>query len=82
MLTMSSGKMLNVRLPEDLNQTLESLVGATGRTKSFLATEALRRYLEVEAWQLKDIQEGIQEADSGEFAPTEEVDSFFAKHGC
>lgn len=82
MLTMSSGKMLNVRLPEDLNQTLESLVSATGRTKSFLATEALRRYLESEAWQLKDIQEGIQDADRGEFAPTEEVDTFFAQYGC
>ena len=73
-------KPLNVRLPIELATQLESLAKATDRTKSFLAVEALRDYLEVQAWQIAEIKEGIAEADRGEFATDEEVQAIFAKY--
>ena len=75
-------KSLNVRLPFELASQLEALTKATGRTKSFLTVEALRDYLQVQAWQVEDIKAGLAEADKGEFATEEEVTNFFAKYGC
>jgi RHH-type transcriptional regulator, rel operon repressor / antitoxin RelB len=80
--TMQSGKMLTVRLPAELHLKLENLTKVTGRNKSFLTVEALTDYVEAESWQIQDIQEGLLEADKGEFATKNEVDSFFAKYGC
>jgi RHH-type transcriptional regulator, rel operon repressor / antitoxin RelB len=74
-------KPLNVRLPIEVASQLERLTKATGRTKSFLTVEALRDYLEVQEWQIKDVQEAISEADRGEFAPEDEVKAIFAKYG-
>ena len=75
-------KPLNVRLPSDLAFQLEALTKATGRTKSFLTVEALRGYIEAESWQVKDIKDGLAEADRGEFASDKDVTRFFGKYGC
>lgn len=74
-------KTLNVRIPSDLASKLDSLTKATGRTKSALTLEALREYIETQAWQIADIKRAIGEADRGEFASEEDVKAFFAKHG-
>jgi RHH-type transcriptional regulator, rel operon repressor / antitoxin RelB len=79
---MLAEKMLNVRLPQELAAQLDTLTKSTGRTKSALTVEALRGYLEAENWQIADIQAGVEEANRGEFASTEEVKAFFAKHDC
>ena len=80
--TMPAEKMLTVRLPAELHGKLEQLTKVTGRTKSFLAVQALTGYVETEAWQIQDVEAGLAEADRGEFASAEEVVSFFAKHDC
>ncbi len=38
--------MVTVRLPQELEKELNTLVAETGRTKSFYLTEALKYYLE------------------------------------
>lgn len=74
-------KPMTVRLPADLAGQIEKLMEATGRNKSTITVAALRNYVEAEAWQINDIEEGIAEANRGEFASTDEVNSFFAKYG-
>ena len=76
-----TAKTINVRLPEALYNQLEELAKATARTKSFLAIDALTNYLQSESWQIRDIREGIQEADAGEFATDLQVEAVFAKYG-
>ena len=61
---------------------IDALTKATGRTKSFLAVEALREYLQVQAWQVQDIKDALAEANRGELATENEVATFFAKYGC
>lgn len=56
---------LSVRVPRQTRDLLESLAKATGRTKSFLTAEALQRFLEMEAWQVKAIREAVEAADRG-----------------
>jgi RHH-type rel operon transcriptional repressor/antitoxin RelB len=77
----STDKSMTVRLPADLADQLEKLIQATGRNKSAITVAALRNYVETEAWQIKDIEQGIAEADRGEFASADDVNSFFAKYG-
>lgn len=74
-------KTLNVRIPADMHDGIETLARSTGRTKSYLALEAIRDFLERERWQIADIHEGMAEADRGEFASDAEVAATFAKYG-
>jgi predicted transcriptional regulator len=76
-----SAKTINVRLPEALYNQIEELAKATARTKSFLTIDALTHYVERESWQIRDIHEGIKEADAGEFATDDQVKDVFAKYG-
>ena len=82
MLVAFTEKPLNVRLPFDIATELKALTKATSRTKSFLMVEALREYLQVQAWHVQDIKDGLTEANNGEFATENEVAMFFAKYGC
>jgi len=62
-----------MRLPDELSQQLEALALATGRSKSFLASQAIRDFLERESWQISEITQAIQEANAGDFASDEEI---------
>ena len=73
-------KTLNVRLPEGTHTRLAQLTEATGRTKSFLAVEALEAYIEQQMWQIAEVKAGIEEANRGEFATDEEMKRIFAKY--
>lgn len=77
----SADKSMTVRLPADLASQLDKLVQATGRNKSAITVAALRDYVEAQSWQIQDIEEGMAEADRGEFASAGEVNTFFAKYG-
>lgn len=67
-------------LSDDDSQRLARLAAETGRSASAIAAEALHVYLDVQAWQLKEIREGLAEADAGDFASPEEVEAIFRKH--
>lgn len=73
--------VMSLRLPDELSDTLASLAHATGRSKSYLALDALREYLAREAWQVSEIQQAINEADAGDFASDEQVSSTLNKWG-
>lgn len=76
-----NARTINVRLPEALYIQIEELAKATARTKSFLAIDALTNYVQSESWQIRDIQEGIKEADEGGFATDKQVKAVFEKYG-
>ncbi|VUZ28593.1 Uncharacterised protein [uncultured Comamonas sp.] len=76
-----ASRTINVRLPAELYEQLESLAQATARTKSFVTLEALSSYLAAQSWQVQDIAQGVQEADAGEFANADEVAAVFTRHG-
>ena len=39
----------------------------TLRSKSFLKTKAIKSYLELDVWQVKEIKEALKEADNQDF---------------
>jgi RHH-type rel operon transcriptional repressor/antitoxin RelB len=72
---------LTLRIDETLKSRLESLAEATQRSKSFLAAEALERYVTEESWQVAQIKEGMRQADAGLTIPGEDMDKWMASWG-
>jgi predicted transcriptional regulator len=66
---------ITLRVPAQVRDQLDKLAEATHRSKSYLAGEAIRQYLDLEAWQVGEIQQAIEEADAGDFASDAEVDA-------
>lgn len=76
---MAQSHTMTVRLDRDIKQRLERLAQATRRSKSFLAAEAIRDYVELNEWQIAEVESAIQEAEREEFASDTEVASVFRR---
>lgn len=66
---------VTIRLEESTKIKLEKLAESTHRTRSFLAAEAIKAFVENNEWQIAEIQQAIAEADAGEFATQAEVEA-------
>lgn len=78
---MSQSDTMTIRLDSRVRNRLGRLAEATNRSKSFLAAEAIREFVELNEWQIQEIRAGIKEADAGDFASEKEVNAVFAKFG-
>ncbi len=72
--------ILTLRVPEETKAKLDKLAQATHRSRSYLAEEAIARYLDLEAWQAGEIERAIQEADQGDFASPSDMTALLKKH--
>lgn len=72
--------VLTLRVPIEIKHQLDQLADATQRSKSWLAGEAIRQYLELEAWQIGEITQALREADAGDFATDAEIAAVQARH--
>lgn len=72
--------ILSLRVPQEIKEQLSKLAKATHRSQSFLGSDAIRRYIELESWQIAEIQQAITEADSGDFATDDEFKAVIEKH--
>jgi len=77
---MSQSSTMTIRLEADLKVRLDKLAEATHRSKSYLAAEAVREYIELNEWQLQEIQNAVTEADAGEFADEKSVNAVFGRY--
>ena len=73
---------MSLRLPKELAAQLGALAQATGRSKSYLAVQALQDFINREAWQIAEIQQALREADAGDFATDEEMRTLDENWGC
>ena len=71
---------VSVRLPIELKGQMETYAQLTGRTKSYVAMEALTEYLAWRIPQVADLREAVAAAERGEFATDEEMNATFAKY--
>jgi RHH-type transcriptional regulator, rel operon repressor / antitoxin RelB len=62
-----------VRVESGVKKRLEKLARSTGRSRSFLAAEALSDYLDVNEWQVAGTQRAIASLDRGEGVSHQEV---------
>jgi RHH-type transcriptional regulator, rel operon repressor / antitoxin RelB len=66
-------EILSIRIDTRTKKRLEMLSKQAKRSKSFLAAEAITAYVESEAWQLGEIEEGIADLEAGRQVSHEEV---------
>ena len=64
---------MTLRLEDDVKTRLDKLANATQRSKSFLAAEAIREYVENNEWQIREIKAALKEANTSDFASDAEV---------
>jgi len=64
---------MTLRLDDETNDRLTNLAGATDRSKAYLATQALKLFLENNEWQVQEIKETLAEADAA--GPDQFVDN-------
>lgn len=76
---MADSRALTLRLDTKLKKQLDRLAQATGRSRSFLAAEAIREYVVLNKWQIREIKKGMLEADRGELAIDKEVEQALKK---
>lgn len=57
----------------------EPLGEAQHRSRSYVAAEAIREYVNVSEWQTEEIRKALTEAERGEFAGDEQVRSVMKK---
>jgi predicted transcriptional regulator len=65
--------MISVRMPEELMNRLDRLAKSLERSRSYLAAQAIEEYVSIQEWQVKAIQEGIEDARAGRMVPHEVV---------
>ncbi|MDA0738518.1 MAG: ribbon-helix-helix protein, CopG family [Nitrospirae bacterium] len=59
---------------------LDKLALQRKRSRNYLMNEALDYYLDVQAWQMEQIQEGIKAANDGRFVSDAKMDKLFNKY--
>ena len=70
---MADSAVVTVRLSAELKDRLDALAASTKRSRSVVAAEAIAAYLDLQAWQVAEIEQGIREADAGDFITDEEL---------
>ena len=78
---MSQSTTMTIRLSPEVKERLEQLAEATHRSKSFLAAEAIQDFIDINEWQINEIEAAVREADAGEFATDDEVKDTFKRWG-
>jgi RHH-type transcriptional regulator, rel operon repressor / antitoxin RelB len=70
-----------VRADASAKKRLERLAKNTGRSRSFLAAEAINEYLDVNEWQVAGIRQAIASLDLGEGVPHQQVKDWITSWG-
>ncbi|HXL82878.1 MAG TPA: CopG family ribbon-helix-helix protein [Casimicrobiaceae bacterium] len=70
-----------VRVDADAKKRLERLAKNTGRSRSFLAAEAINEYLDVNEWQVDGIKRAIGSLDRGKGVPHDRVKDWVTSWG-
>ena len=73
---------MTVRVSCDAREQLDALAESTRRTRSYIAAEAIKQYLERNSWQVAQVQQAIAKADAGlRGVPHDEVDAWVRSWG-
>jgi len=71
--------VITFRLEHKKKQELDSIATLLDRDRAYVLNEAVAEYIALHQWQLSHIQEGMDQADKGEFALEEKVQEAFKR---
>ena len=76
-----SSTTFTVRVDSAIKRRLEKLAKSTGRSRSFLAAEAIGEFVDVNEWQIAGIKSAMQSLDRGEGVAHEQVKQWVRSWG-
>ena len=68
-------EVMTIRVDRKTKNRLEKLAKAMERSKSYVAAEAIRAYVELNEWQITEIRTALKEADASDFASESQVEA-------
>ena len=72
-------EVMTIRVDRKTKARLEKIARAMERTKSYVAAEAIRAYVDLNEWQIAEIKAALKESGAADFAPEEEVKAVVKK---
>jgi RHH-type rel operon transcriptional repressor/antitoxin RelB len=74
---------LTIRLDDKTKERLDRLAKATARSKSYLVSNAIKEFIEINEWQIQEIKKALRKADrpDAKFIQHEEVESWLSTWG-
>ena len=63
---------ITFRTGDDQRKQLDNIAVSMDRDRSYVINQAIANYLEVYRWQVEHIEEGLRQAERGEFVPESE----------
>ena len=76
-----SSTTVSIRIDPVSKKRLEKLAKSTGRSRSFLAAEAINEYLDLNEWQVVGIQKAVASLDLGQGVPHERIKEWVSSWG-
>jgi RHH-type transcriptional regulator, rel operon repressor / antitoxin RelB len=70
---------MTIQIPVEVKADLEELSRMTATPEASLAAAAIAAYVDLQKWQIQQIEEGLREAEAGEFATDEEMAEIFSR---
>jgi predicted transcriptional regulator len=74
-----SKENITFRLDRDRRVALDAIAAGLDRDRSYIINEAINLYLELHQWQIAEIQQGMAEAEAGDFATEDDVQAVFGR---
>jgi len=69
-----------VRVSDETASKLEQIGEKLDRSRAYMAAQAIEDFVELQEWQLAEIEAGLAEADRREFASDEDVAKVVGKY--
>lgn len=70
---------MTIQLPVEVKADLEELSRMTATPEASLVAAAIAAYVDLQKWQLQQIEAGLRDAEAGDFATDEEMAEIFSR---
>ena len=75
-----STEAFTIRSDSNKVKKLDQLANKLDRSRNYLVNQAIEQYLDINAWQIQQIKQGIKAADQGRFVDDAEMERVFNKY--
>lgn len=75
----ADAETVTVRLDSSLKEKFEALARRTRRSKSELVAEAIAAYIDLDEWQIAEIEAGLAELEEGRALPPAEAEERYRR---
>ena len=74
-------KTTTIRMDDTVLDRLDSMAKSLNRSRAWVISQAIERFLSYEEWFVREVEAGLAEARRGDLASSEEIKAKFAEWG-